>query len=409
MKGECNIALGKEQDMVDTADAVIVGAGVNGASTAFHLADAGIKKVVVVERRHIAAGATGKSGALVRMHYTNEPETRLAVTSLNYFQHWDDLVGGDCGFRPVGLLVFVPPKYRTHLEANVMMQRRVGVRTSLITADEAQELDPCLYVGDVTHVAYEPDSGYADPSETTYSLVRAATRRGARFLLDTEVIGVRTEGVRVTGVQTSQGAIASPVVVVIAGAWANRLFAPIGVDLGLTPMLGRVVTFRWAYDRSPRHLTYIDHVHSSWARPIDTNCTLVGAEALGGPPDDPDHFSQAVPPDYFELCREKLVKRFPVMQHSSVRGSWQCIMMRSPDSRPLIGPLRQYDGLYCMAGDSGTSFKTAPAIGKGLAELIVAGRAKTVDLHPFRPTRFAEGEPWCDQSDYGLDRATIGR
>src|SRR4051794_34375330 len=115
-----------------TADVVIVGAGVNGASTAFHLAKAGVRNIVVVERHYVAAGATGKSGALVRMHYTNEPETRLAFESLRYFQHWPELVGGDCGFRPIGLLYFTPPHDQHHLEANIAMQRAIGVNTRLI-------------------------------------------------------------------------------------------------------------------------------------------------------------------------------------------------------------------------------------------------------------------------------------
>src|SRR4051812_13534123 len=126
---------------MQTADVVIIGAGVNGASTAFHLVKAGVKKVVVVERSHLAAGATGKSGALVRMHYTNAPETRLAFESLRYFQHWGDLVGGDCGFQRVGLLVFTHPTQREHLEANVAMHRALGVNTQLITPQDAQALD----------------------------------------------------------------------------------------------------------------------------------------------------------------------------------------------------------------------------------------------------------------------------
>ncbi len=185
---------------MDTADVVVIGAGANGASTAFHLAQARAGKVVVVERAHIAAGATGKSGALVRMHYTNEPETRLAVESLRYFAHWGELVGGDCGFRPVGLLVFTPPAYRHHLEANVAMQRAAGVNTRIIRPDEARELDPSLWLDDVTHIAYEPDSGYADPNATTQSFVRAAMQLGVEFLFETEATGVHTAGDRVTGV-----------------------------------------------------------------------------------------------------------------------------------------------------------------------------------------------------------------
>src|SRR3989442_5581972 len=104
---------------MQSADVVVVGAGVNGLSSAFHLASAVCMRVVVVEQRDVGAGATGKSGALVRTHYTNEPETRLAFESMKYFQNWGDIVGGECGFQPVGLLVFTPPAFRDHLDANV--------------------------------------------------------------------------------------------------------------------------------------------------------------------------------------------------------------------------------------------------------------------------------------------------
>ena len=195
---------------MQTADVVVVGAGANGLSTAFHLAKAGVKRVVVVERRHLAAGATGKSGALVRMHYTNEPETRLAFESLRYFQNWRHMVGGECGFQPVGLLVFVPPAFRDHLEANVAMHRKIGVNACVIPADETQQLDPSLDVSDVTHVAYEPESGFADPNATAFGFARAAMDRGVQIQLETPVTRVLTDGDRVTGVETSGGRPYSP-------------------------------------------------------------------------------------------------------------------------------------------------------------------------------------------------------
>lgn len=175
----------------------------------------------------------------------------------------------------------------------------------------------------------------------------------------------------------------------------------------MTPVLARIVIFRWALERSPKHLTYIDYANGSWARPVDGNCTLFGAgdSPVGDPADYPDSVSQ----DYIELCRAEIVKRWPVMRHSPVRGNWGGILMRSPDWRPIIDQLPQYEGLFCMAGDSGTSFKTSPAIGKCLAEWITEGQARTVDLTPFRSTRFAEGKPWRDEFDYGLERASIGR
>jgi len=390
----------------------VVGAGVNGLSSAFHLATAGVKRVVVVEQRHVGAGATGKSGALVRTHYTNEPETRLAFESLKYFQNWGDMVGGECGFQPVGLLVFTPPAFRDHLDANVAMHRDVGANACVLTAAEAQQLDPSLELSDVTHVGYEPESGFADPNATAFSFARAAMRHGVEIQLETLVTRILTEGERVIGVETSRGTINAARVLVAAGAWANQLFQPLGIDLGLVPTLARVVIFRWSFDRVPKLLTYIDYVHHTWGRPHDGNSTLFGAEVpqdTDSPRGDPNDYVEAVSQEYIELCRGKIASRFPVMRRSTVRGNWQGILMMSPDSRPVIGPLPEYDGLYCMAGDSGTSFKTSPCIGKCLAELITEGRASTVDLTPFRASRFAEGRLWRDEFDYGLEGVTISR
>ncbi len=394
---------------MDTADVIVVGAGVNGTSTAFHLAKAGVKRVVVCERNFLASGATGKSGALVRTNYPNEAETRLALESLTYFKHWDDLVGGDCGYQPLGMLLFTDPQYQHELEANIALHQALGVNTSIITAQEAQELDPSLNVTDVAYVGYEPESGFADPNATTHSFAHAASELGVEFRLETPVLRILTEGERVIGVETSQGTISAPVVVVVAGAWANHLFTPLGIDLGLVPKRARVTVFRWAYQRSPHHLTYLDRINRMWVRPLDNNCTLVGVDRDPLLPGNPDDYSEGVEQAYIDLCREYLARRFPVMRQSALRGSWACMLMFSPDSHPIIGPLPQYAGLYCMTGDSGTSFKTGPAIGKCLAELITEGQATTVDLTPFRATRFAEGKPWLDGFTYGVTRATISR
>src|SRR5260370_1916541 len=181
---------------METADVVVIGAGANGTSTAFHLAKAGVKRVAVVERQYLGSGATGKSGALVRMHYTNEPEVRLAFESLKYFQHWKEMVGGECGFQPLGLLVFTPSEYSAHLDANLAMMRRVGVNTQTISPQEAQELDPSLYTRDVTRGAYEPESGYADPNATIYSLARASAALAVTFQFATEDTRVLITGNR---------------------------------------------------------------------------------------------------------------------------------------------------------------------------------------------------------------------
>jgi sarcosine oxidase subunit beta len=392
-----------------TADVVVVGGGVNGLSLAFHLAREGAGRVVLLERRHLAAGATGKSGALVRTHYTNEPETRLAHESLKVFAHWSDVVGGECGFDPVGLVVFVAGRHAARLDANLAMHRSVGVDTRRVTAAELRDIDPDLRLGETEAACYEPASGYADPNLTAYAFARAALRHGVEICLETQVTAVRTMGGRVAGVTTSRGDLDAATVVVAAGAWTDELLAPLGIDLGLRPCHARVVLFRPPFGRTGRRsVTVIDHVHQTWMRP-DGSRLLVGAEVGGERDVDPDAAPEHVDAAYIARCHRQLVRRLPVWRDTTSRGNWAGVITMSPDGRPLIGALDGVEGLYCVAGDSGTSFKTSPAIGQSLAELIVRGRAELVDLTPFRPGRVADGALWRDPDDYELGSATISR
>src|SRR5690349_3323660 len=170
-----------------TADVIVIGGGVNGASTLFHLAQSGVKNAVLVEQGFLAAGATGKSGALVRMHYTNPYETRLACESLKVFQNWDDIVGGECGWTPTGFVQVVAPEYEQDLRATVAMQRELGIDARVLSAQELKELEPGCNVDDLTYVAYEPGSGYADPIATCYGFVRRAEQLGATVRTHTTV------------------------------------------------------------------------------------------------------------------------------------------------------------------------------------------------------------------------------
>ena len=181
--------------MAETADAIIIGGGVHGASLAFHLAQRGLKSMVL-ERRFIASGATGRSSGLVRMHYDLEPESRLAWESFQYFRNWAELVGGECGFTRTGFLQFVRPQYIDQLRANVTMHQRIGIPSFLITADDVQRLAPVFKSDDIEFAAFEPESGYADPSSTTQTLLDSARRRGARLVQDCEVVGVQIKGDR---------------------------------------------------------------------------------------------------------------------------------------------------------------------------------------------------------------------
>ena len=175
--------------MALTADVVVVGGGVNGVSIAHALAGRGVR-VVLVEKGALASGASGRSSALVRMHYTNEWDARLAWASFPVFRHWPELMGGPPVFTHTGFVNVVGPAHAENLRRNVAMLQGIGVPTRAITAAELRELQPYAHVDDVGAAAYEPESGYADPAETVEGFRRRATELGARILQGTEVIRV---------------------------------------------------------------------------------------------------------------------------------------------------------------------------------------------------------------------------
>jgi sarcosine oxidase subunit beta len=399
------------RDLPRGAGVVVIGGGVNGLSTAFQLAKRGVRDVVVLERRHLGSGATGKSGALVRCHYANVPEARLTHESLRIFRNWDDEVGaGSAGFTPTGFVQVVSPEHEVRLRENVADQQAIGIDTRVVDRGELREIDPFLYTDDLTVAAYEPGSGFADPNATLHGFARAAENLAVRVFEESPVTSVETTGGRVSGVVTPLGTIATDTVVVVAGSWADRLLTPLGIDLGLEPVRTQVVVFRWPPELEGRgHRVVIDAINHSWLRPEGTRSTLIGAErsVLTA---DPDILDESVNAEAIPVSRRALAARYPIFANSIMRGGWSGTYMRSPDGHPIIDQIQSPRGLWVMAGDSGTSFKTAPAIGICLAEWIIDGAPRLVDLTPFRASRFAEGTPWLDARSYGDDRQlTVSR
>ncbi len=154
--------------MTETADILIIGGGVMGASIAFHLSQQRGGRVVLLERDALANGTTGRSGAIVRQHYSNDFTIRMAKESLAIFQHFAEQVGGDCGFTSTGMLVMANATGTDALRANVQMQQEQGVNTRLISASEIREVTPEYSDEGVALACYEPDTGVADPMATTY-------------------------------------------------------------------------------------------------------------------------------------------------------------------------------------------------------------------------------------------------
>lgn len=383
-----------------TADVVVIGGGVNGTSTAFHLAKRGLR-VTLLERGSLASGSTGKSGALVRMHYTNPYDAALAQQSLPYFQQWADSVGpGDPGYEQVGVVRLVTRRFEDRLRANVAMLQGVGVNTELISPDDLREIDPGVFTGDITVAAWEPESGYADPAATAYGFAAAARNLGASIHEGVAASAIQTEGEQVTGVETPLGSIATRTVVIAPGARARTLLEPLGLEYGLRPNRVQIAIMRRTADDGPSHPVYIDGPNNTWLRPEGAFGTLTGI--LRDQLDvDPDLYDEGVDFDYIVEARRRTAARRPALANSFMRGGWAGVITMSPDGHAIIDELAPYRGLFGILGDSGTNFKTGPAIGKCVAEWITEGASQSVDLRPFRASRFAEGQFFSGEHEYG--------
>ncbi|MQA02367.1 MAG: FAD-dependent oxidoreductase [Streptosporangiales bacterium] len=380
--------------MAAVADVVVVGGGVVGASIAFHLARLGAGAVTLLERsERLAAGATGRSGALVRTHYTNEPEAAMAWAAVPWFEEWAERVGGSCGFVQTGFVQLVLPEDNDLLRAHVAMQQRVGIDTRLVDAAELRTLEPALAVRDGELAAYEPRSGYADPVATTEGFAAAAQRHDATVRLDEPVLSLQQQGSRVTGVVTAAGTIAADVVVLANGWWSKAMLADIGVDVPIDPYRAqRTLVERPASLRGERgHLTVIDRRHGIYTRPHGTDSTLVGLSSASQPSPLDSGEASEVDREFPDRARARLAAALPAFADSAVRDSAAGPLDVTPDRCCLLGPVDGVEGLQLAVGMSGGGFKKAPAIGACIAELVVEGRASAAPIEPFDPDRFTRG------------------
>lgn len=382
----------------NSAEVIVIGAGVQGASLAFHLAQRGVQ-VLVLEKRFVAAGATGRSSGLIRMHYDVPQDVELAWLSFQYFRNWKERIGGECGFTRTGFLQLVAPADISLLKANVAMQQRIGIPVSLIGPQDVQRLAPSFSTEDIELAAFEPESGYAMPSDTATSLISAARQNGGRLIQECTVTGLMVHGGKVTGVITTRGEFSAPIVVNAAGPWARHLNALAGLDLPYDTWRHETMFVRRPPELGPPHPTVIDAANEMYFRP-EGGLTLVGLEdgnPLGESPDsDADHAR----PGFVERGIERLSRRIPAIENGSLQSAHAGYDGITPDQHPMLGPAGP-DGFYLDCGFSGTGFKTAPAVGLCMSELILDGISKAVDISVYSPHRFAAGKPVRGEHTYG--------
>ena len=384
-----------------TADFIILGAGVMGASIAFHLARRNAGRIAVLDKEHAGSGGSGRSSALVRMHYSFPPEVQLALISLKVFQHWREVVGEPGEFRKTGFVRIVHPGESEALKKNVAMQKHLGANVELIDRQQLQELAPDWQVDDVELVAYEPDSGHGDGNVVANDFLSRARDSGAAYLSKTRATSFLIQSGRIRGVQTEHGEIHAPVVIAATGPWTRPLFQSTGYDPPIETEFHQVAVLKNAPTMKPG-AACIDSVTATYFRSDASDKFLVG-DFYGKRPVDPDNFPQRPSDTDLEDIIDRASRRVPKLQAAEVMRGVTGVYDVTPDARPLLGPVPGVEGLYLCAGFSGMGFKISPAVGLVMSEAILDGKASTVDITPFRLTRFAEGKPIKADFEYKDD------
>lgn len=382
------------------AELAIVGGGCMGASTAFHLARKG-ERVLLVEKGHIASGATGHSGAIVRQHYESRLAIRLARRSLAFFERFEEETGESCEFRTTGFLSGTRARDTEAFDALFDLLTSEGVRVERLAAKEASDLEPRMDASDYAAVVHDPDAGYADPVATAAGFVRAAARDGATVLEDCAVRGLavrkgRVEGVRLHGGKT----VVCDRVLVAAGNWTPSLVSPAGVRLPIRYVRGQVAILRRPVGFGAPPKIHFDFYHNTYSRPEAEKDVLVGYMDTDPRKTVRGHElkDDAVPGPTVRDLRGRLAKRFPSMARAQPHGGWAGLYDVTPDSFPVldaVGPA----GLMVAVGFSGHGFKLCPEFGRLLAEYLGSGR-RPEDLVPLRASRYAEGQPVVEDAPF---------
>jgi sarcosine oxidase, subunit beta len=378
-----------------TADAVIVGGGCMGASVAYYLTQAGYKNVLLIERDEtLGTGATGRNAGGVRHQFSHEANVKLSQESIALIANFEAELGYAVDFFQDGYLFLLSSEENEgRFRKNVEMQRRLGVEVDWLTPEEAVRLAPGINPEGIRAATFCGKDGIADPGGVTLGFAGAAQRAGAEVWLNTEVTGIRTEGGKVVGVETSKGPVSTSIVVNAAGPWAKQIGAMAGLTLPIEPLRRHIFVSEppagaegWARDghrlAPESRIMVIDFETTFYFHREGANL-LFGM----GDPTEPYGFDQEVNWEVLERVAPVAAHRLPVIEDAPIAHAWAGLYEMTPDAMPILGPMEELQGFHMIGGFSGHGFQHAPAAGRILADLIV-GRDPGMDLSPFAASRF---------------------
>lgn len=384
----------RSYETLASADVVIVGAGVMGASIAWHLQQQSDLRIIIVDQFPPLGGMSGRTFGQIRLHYSNALLLEMASRGYSYFQNWAEKIGyGDAGYQQLGYLLIVVENQLDALRRNVDLAKGLGIDTRFVEPAEIKTIEPALNTDGLVGGAYDPEGGYIDVTRIVLSFLSAAQENGVKLMSGTRVLGIKTVNGRVSGVRTEAGIISAPLVVNAAGSWATQLLEPLGVN---APIEARRLDTM--YLAQPPGSIQIDCCitdgNSNIAiRPDMGRNILVGAYPkempLAADPGEPPN--PRADEEHLQRIRRSLSERLPDFASAtpvrSVGGTYDI----TPDWHPILGWVPGVEGLYLAAGFSGHGLKLAPAVGETVAAAVL-DRPGPFDVSPLRLERFAEDD-----------------
>lgn len=375
--------------MTETADVVIVGGGIMGASIAFHLARRGVRRVVVLEREEMfGLGSTGQNAGGFRAQFASRVNIELSQVSIAMMERFAGEMEQEIGMRRCGyLFILDTPQDLAQFRANVALQNSLGVHSTIVDAEDIARLAPEVALDGIIGGSWHERDGLVDPHALLQGYVTNARRLGAILETSSPVVGMHLTSNEHWHVRTTHGEIESPSVVIAAGAWSGGLGEMIGVNIPIVPVRRQIaVTAPIAGLRAD--FPFVIDFSAALYIHREGNGILTGMSNR----DQPPGFDISVDEEWRLHHLEHAAARLPMLGDAQIAADWGGLYEVTPDHQPILGAVERLPGLHLCAGFSGHGLMHAPAAGLLVAEEILDGRATTVDIDALRWKRFERSE-----------------
>ncbi len=369
--------------MRPTADVVIIGGGIQGTSVAYHLAKQGVRNVILVEADIIGSGSSGRSAAMILLQMSREETIRLSQESFKEYLHFQEAFGADIGYKPIGYLNLATDAVADELRRQVDLQRQMGVPVETLTPDEIARLVPSVKTDDIVFGSICWQDGVIDPHSVMQTYAQHARRLGVEIDEKVEATGIALDGNRVSGVQTTAGAISTPLVVNAAGPRAALVASWVRVNLPIKNFK-RTIFITDRFDEVPEDTPFVMDLSVEWYFRKEGKGILMGMGT-----EESTAFEPQLDWEFLDTMIQHALHRAPILANARVMRGWAGLRPLTPDDYPILGPVDGIVGYVNACGWGGHGVMHAPIGGQLVAEWIATGRT-TMNLTPFLAARFRD-------------------